>query len=88
MKKNLFCIFTMIMLSLMLLTSCGEEKFPYTASSREFLYDGYVYSINENALLTYRKADSSEENPCALIRYANTDTAVRLLHGDVVLKLP
>ena len=63
MKKNLFCIFTMIMLSLMLLTSCGEEKFPYTASSREFLYDGYVYSINENALLTYRKADSSEENP-------------------------
>ena len=63
MKKNLFCIFAMIMLSLMFLTSCGEEKFSYTASSREFLFEGYVYSINENALLTYRKADGSEENP-------------------------
>ena len=63
MKKNLFCIFIMNMLSLMFFTSCGEENISYTASSREFLHDGYVYSINENALLTYRKADGSEENP-------------------------
>ena len=41
--KKLICIAFLALMCVFVLCSCGEENFPFTASAREFLYDGYVY---------------------------------------------
>ena len=60
--KKLICIAFLALMCVFVLCSCGEENFPFTASAREFLYDGYVY-VAETSYVTYRRADSTEAQP-------------------------
>ena len=61
MKKNILICIALICVSI-LFSSCAKENYPFTASARDYYFEGYIYSMNENCRLTYRKADSMEES--------------------------
>ncbi len=61
MKKNIFMLITLVCVSF-LFFSCTKEDYAFTASARDYYFEGYIYSMYENGRLTYRKANSTEEN--------------------------
>lgn len=64
MKKKMICLLAAVLFGVLLLCSCGGEDYALTASSSNWCwYDGYVYSMNTNGILTYRKATETEESP-------------------------
>lgn len=64
MKKKMICLWAAVLFGVLFLCSCGGEDYAFTASSsHRCWYDGYVYSMNTNGILTYRKATETEESP-------------------------
>lgn len=61
MKRSSVILLALVCVSF-LFSSCAEEDRDFTASSRDYYFEGYIYSTNEYSRLTYRKADSSEES--------------------------
>lgn len=64
MKKKMICLLAAVLFGVLLLCSCGSVAgYPFTTSDREVWCDGYVLSKGQNGILTFRRAEESEEIP-------------------------